>query len=437
MLTRSPMQLLLLVALAAGGLRGVVAEMYCGDENCYTLLGLERAADFADIKKAFRSLSMTLHPDSPDMPEESTAMFQKIAAAYEVLSDEQLRDAYNYYLDHPDEAFTNKMKYYRAVYKPQTPVWAVIIVLLLMICIGQIFHFGERKKTFMNSPQFRKELEEEYVANCTRGRHGYQTGELNEAKKKKIRKGFEDRLSEIEGCPLALNWSHTLIPLLVYRWPQRLARWAAWRVSNSSELAEERRAAEAEAREEAEKERREEEEAERQAAEKERMKKIKAQHLEERLRKEEEQKQKWAEEALREAAAEAERDQVATTVSCKVTSVTALKKKGHHLVEVNCNGDELQLVVEPDAPVPRVGQLVTVALEGAKLDSGVVKRRKVGGEWSEGVLLELGSVEEAASPEVEPLEPLDAEVEVEAESTMPEVSSSADTRQRKKGKAKA
>lgn len=38
-------------------------NIFCGDEECYAVLGLKRGADKADIKKAYRTISLDVHPD--------------------------------------------------------------------------------------------------------------------------------------------------------------------------------------------------------------------------------------------------------------------------------------------------------------------------------------------------------------------------------------
>lgn len=60
----------------------------------YEVLGVSRDADAAAIKKAFRTLARTHHPDVNDSPE-AEAEFKEIAAAYEVLSDDQRRATYD------------------------------------------------------------------------------------------------------------------------------------------------------------------------------------------------------------------------------------------------------------------------------------------------------------------------------------------------------
>ncbi len=63
----------------------------------YDVLGVERDAGEAEIKKSFRKLARQFHPDvNPDDPE-AEANFKELAEAYEVLSDDQTRAAYDRY----------------------------------------------------------------------------------------------------------------------------------------------------------------------------------------------------------------------------------------------------------------------------------------------------------------------------------------------------
>jgi len=64
----------------------------------YSLLGIERDASQADIKKAYRKLALKWHPDkNPDNQEEATKIFKEVSEAYEVLADEKKKRLYDKY----------------------------------------------------------------------------------------------------------------------------------------------------------------------------------------------------------------------------------------------------------------------------------------------------------------------------------------------------
>lgn len=60
----------------------------------YTALGLSSGASLADIKKAFRQQAARLHPDRNPDPQ-APARFRAVQEAYDVLSDDQKRQAYD------------------------------------------------------------------------------------------------------------------------------------------------------------------------------------------------------------------------------------------------------------------------------------------------------------------------------------------------------
>jgi molecular chaperone DnaJ len=63
----------------------------------YTVLGVERSASDDDIKKAYRKLAMTNHPDRNGGSKEAEERFKAITEAYDVLRDPQKRAAYDRY----------------------------------------------------------------------------------------------------------------------------------------------------------------------------------------------------------------------------------------------------------------------------------------------------------------------------------------------------
>ena len=61
----------------------------------YEVLGVERGSDEAAVKKAYRRIAMKNHPDrNPDNPE-AEERFKEASEAYEILSDQQKRQAYD------------------------------------------------------------------------------------------------------------------------------------------------------------------------------------------------------------------------------------------------------------------------------------------------------------------------------------------------------
>jgi molecular chaperone DnaJ len=65
-------------------------------EDFYKLLGVEKNASEAEIKKSYRKMAMKYHPDrNKEKPEAAEKKFKQIKEAYEILSDPQKRSAYD------------------------------------------------------------------------------------------------------------------------------------------------------------------------------------------------------------------------------------------------------------------------------------------------------------------------------------------------------
>ena len=86
------------------------AESKAKKRDYYSILGVDRNASDAEIKKAYRKLAIKYHPDRNSESEEAKAMAQKkfidVGDAYAVLSDPQKKQMYDSGVDplNPEEA---------------------------------------------------------------------------------------------------------------------------------------------------------------------------------------------------------------------------------------------------------------------------------------------------------------------------------------------
>lgn len=140
------------------------AEMYCGKDDCYQVLGVAENADSAAIKKAYRRLSMQWHPDkNPNRQEEATIMFQKIATAYEVMSDTAKRENYDYARRHPEEAMYNQYRYYKTMVGQKVPLEYVIFGIIAFFSLLQYVNKSSLVKSYRKSlpktPWFKREVQ--------------------------------------------------------------------------------------------------------------------------------------------------------------------------------------------------------------------------------------------------------------------------------------
>jgi len=117
-------------------------DLYCGDQNCYDLLGVTRDDDREVISKAYRKLAGKWHPDRHRGEEEkknAEQVFMKIAAGYEVLRDDDSRAEYDYMLDHPEEMMMNYYRYYKRRLAPKVDVRIVVLALVTVVSMVQYY----------------------------------------------------------------------------------------------------------------------------------------------------------------------------------------------------------------------------------------------------------------------------------------------------------
>ncbi|CAL4319843.1 molecular chaperone DnaJ [Buchnera aphidicola] len=73
-------------------------------KDYYHILGIEKTAEDRDIKKAYKRLAMKYHPDRNQGDKKAESKFKEIKEAYEILINEEKRNAYDQY---GHEAFEN------------------------------------------------------------------------------------------------------------------------------------------------------------------------------------------------------------------------------------------------------------------------------------------------------------------------------------------
>ncbi|KAJ6638366.1 DnaJ like subfamily C member 1 [Pseudolycoriella hygida] len=118
------------------------------NQNFYNVLGVQQDASLSEIKRAFRNLSVILHPDKSDA-EDANVQFRNLVSVYEVLKDSSKREKYNEVLKNGLPNWKSALYYYRRVRKMGLAEMSFIV--FMIITIGQYIvawaAYAEKKYT--------------------------------------------------------------------------------------------------------------------------------------------------------------------------------------------------------------------------------------------------------------------------------------------------
>ncbi|XP_049859046.1 dnaJ homolog subfamily C member 1 [Schistocerca gregaria] len=104
------------------------------DTNFYSLLDVPQDADAAVIRKAYRRLSLQIHPDKNDAPD-AEIKFRQLVAVYEVLRDQRKRALYDRVLENGLPDWKHAVYYYRRVRK--MGLAEMSFILFVIVTVGQ------------------------------------------------------------------------------------------------------------------------------------------------------------------------------------------------------------------------------------------------------------------------------------------------------------
>ena len=102
----------------------ITSEENSQSPNLYSLLGVEKTATNAEIKKAYRRLVFVYHPDKNKTDPDAGSKFANITRAYKILSNPDSRRIYDETGDYDDEDegkinIVETLNYFRKIYSPK------------------------------------------------------------------------------------------------------------------------------------------------------------------------------------------------------------------------------------------------------------------------------------------------------------------------------
>jgi DnaJ-class molecular chaperone len=108
-------------------------------KNYYKILGVKLTDTNDEIKKIYRQLALKFHPDRNPNNKEAEEQFKKIAEAYEMLSDEEKRNAHNIQLQHEEQRIQREQraKAQQSTYSFNSNVnWGQVVFVFIVLILG-------------------------------------------------------------------------------------------------------------------------------------------------------------------------------------------------------------------------------------------------------------------------------------------------------------
>ncbi|XP_058063620.1 uncharacterized protein F54F2.9 [Anopheles bellator] len=102
------------------------------NENFYQLMGINKSASLAEIKRAFRTLSVVWHPDKSDA-DDANIKFRNLVSVYEILKDPAKREKYDRVLNDGLPNWKSALYYYRHVRKMGIVESATILFVVITV----------------------------------------------------------------------------------------------------------------------------------------------------------------------------------------------------------------------------------------------------------------------------------------------------------------